>query len=82
MKPRNQDGIASRRAVAERLRTFFSDLTGQLAAGSAELWERVQRRLPISGQPNQQNERPSGEQQPQPPQSQQSQLARNPLDKS
>ena len=80
MKLRNPDGIASRRAVAERLRRFFSDLTGQLAAGSAELWERVQRRLPTSAQ---QNETPPGPPQPQPPQTQQSRLdPRDQRDKS
>jgi hypothetical protein len=61
MKPRNQDGIASRRAVAERLRRFFSDLTAQLAAGTAHLWERVEHRLPTSAE---QNERPSEPAQP------------------
>jgi hypothetical protein len=53
MKPRDQGRIASRRAVAERLRRFFSELTAQLAAGSAGIWERAQRKLidkPASGQ--------------------------------
>ncbi|MEJ0077491.1 MAG: hypothetical protein WDO17_19050 [Alphaproteobacteria bacterium] len=45
MNPRDQGPIASRRAVAERLRRFFAELTTQLAAGSADIWERVQRGL-------------------------------------
>lgn len=34
---------AQRRAVTERLRRFFAALTAQLAAGTAEIWSRVER---------------------------------------
>jgi hypothetical protein len=33
------------RAVAERLRAFFGDLTTQLAAGTVELWRNVEQRV-------------------------------------
>ena len=36
---------AQRRAVTERLRRFFAALTGQLAAGTAEMWTRVERQI-------------------------------------
>ena len=50
MKGRNpQDTAALRRAVTERLQRFFADLTARLAAGTAEIWGRVERRL---GQPS------------------------------
>jgi hypothetical protein len=45
MKPRDQHGIATRRAVAGRLRTFFAQLTTQFASGTSEMWDRVQRIL-------------------------------------
>ena len=35
---------ARRRAVSERLRRFFADLTAQLAAGTAEIWHKVEQR--------------------------------------
>ena len=44
MNARNSSDAASRRAVAERLRRFFADLTTQLAAGPAEIWRTVERR--------------------------------------
>jgi hypothetical protein len=31
--------------VADRLRRFFAEWTAQLAAGTAEIWARVERRL-------------------------------------
>jgi hypothetical protein len=42
---RDDNGVALRRAVAERLRKFFADWTGQLAAGTTQIWDGVQRRL-------------------------------------
>jgi len=44
MAPRNPEDAASRRIVTERLRRFFADLTTQLTSGSAEIWNRVERR--------------------------------------
>ena len=50
MKGRNpQDAAALRRAVTERLQRFFANLTTRLAAGTAEIWRKVERRL---GQPS------------------------------
>ena len=50
MQGRNpQDAAALRRAVTERLQRFFADLTTRLAAGTAEIWRKVERRL---GQPS------------------------------
>ena len=42
---RDDNGVALRRAAADRLRTFFADWTAQLAAGTAQIWDGVQRRL-------------------------------------
>jgi len=42
---RDDNGVALRRAVAERLRKFFADWTAQLAAGSTQIWDGVQGRL-------------------------------------
>jgi hypothetical protein len=42
---RDDNGVALRRAVAERLRKFFTDWTAQLAAGTAQIWDGVQRRV-------------------------------------
>lgn len=42
---RDDNGVALRRAVAERLQKFFADWTAQLAAGTAQIWDGVQRRL-------------------------------------
>jgi hypothetical protein len=44
----NQDGndaAARRRTVSKRLRRSFAELTVQLAAGTAEIWARVEQRL-------------------------------------
>jgi hypothetical protein len=52
MKGRNSnsaDAAASRRAATERLQRFFADLTTRLAAGTAGIWDKVERRL---GQPS------------------------------
>ena len=45
MNAKNSKDAAQRRAVTERLRRFFADLTGQLGAGTAELWNKVERRI-------------------------------------
>ena len=45
MNTRNSKDAAQRRAVTERLRRFFADLTGQLGAGTAEIWNKVERRI-------------------------------------
>ncbi len=45
MNARNANNAASRRAVTERLRQFFSYLTTQLATGTAKIWAKVERRL-------------------------------------
>ena len=50
---------AVRRAVTERLRRFFAELTAQLAAGRAEIWARVERRLTQRAQPDTGHERPA-----------------------
>lgn len=45
---RNQDpkgAAARRRAASERLRKLFAELTAQLAAGTAEIWSKVEERL-------------------------------------
>ena len=44
-----KDAAALRRAVTERLQRFFADLTTRLAAGTGEIWRKVERRL---GQPS------------------------------
>jgi hypothetical protein len=44
MNERNRR-VALRRTVARRLSGFFTDWLAQLAAGSATLWERVERQL-------------------------------------
>ena len=48
MAPKNSrndpEDAASRRIVTERLRRFFADLTRQLTSGSAEIWNRAERR--------------------------------------
>ena len=44
MAPKNPEDVPSRRIVTERLRRFFADLTTQLTAGSAEIWNRAERR--------------------------------------
>jgi hypothetical protein len=50
MKGRNpEDAAALRRVVTQRLQRFFADLTTRLAAGTAEIWRKVERRL---GQPS------------------------------
>lgn len=52
MKDRNrnpEDTAALRRAVSERLQRFFADLTTRLAAGTAGIWDKVERQL---GQPS------------------------------
>jgi hypothetical protein len=36
-------GIRQRRAVAHRLEGFFAEWLGQLSAGSAKIWARVER---------------------------------------
>ena len=45
MNARNSKDAAQRRAVTERLRRFFADLTRQLGAGTAEIWSKVERRI-------------------------------------
>ena len=45
MEPNKQSDAASRRAVTERLRRFFAELTAQLSAGTTEIWSRVERPL-------------------------------------
>ena len=42
MEPNKQSDAASRRAVTERLRRFFAELTAQLSAGTTEIWSRVE----------------------------------------
>ena len=42
---RDDNGVALRRVVAEHLRKFFVDWTAQLAVGTAQIWDGVQRRL-------------------------------------
>ena len=42
---KDDNGVALRRAVADRLRAFFAGWTAQLAAGTAQIWDGVQRRL-------------------------------------
>jgi len=44
MAPRNPEDAASRRIVTRRLRRFFADLTTELTSGSAEIWNRAERR--------------------------------------
>jgi hypothetical protein len=50
---------AMRRAVTERLRRFFAELTAQLAAGRAEIWAKVERRLTQKAQPDTGHEGPA-----------------------
>ena len=45
MNPSHPKDAGARRAVTKRLRLFFAELTAQLAAGSAEIWANVERRL-------------------------------------
>jgi hypothetical protein len=45
MNPKDGNDAALRKAVAERLRRFFAHLTAQFAAGTADIWSRVERRL-------------------------------------
>jgi hypothetical protein len=44
MARKNPQDAASRRIVTERLRRFFTDLTAQVASGTAEIWNRAERR--------------------------------------
>ena len=53
MDARNPKDAAQRRAVTERLRRFFADLTGQLGAGTAEIWSKVERRITHQPTPEQ-----------------------------
>jgi len=45
MRPAETGKAAQRRAVSERLRRFFAALTAQLAAGTAEIWAKVERQM-------------------------------------
>ena len=52
MNARNSKDAAQRRAVTQRLRRFFADLTGQLGAGTAEIWNKVERRVTHQHRPD------------------------------
>ena len=45
MNTSGRKGPAARKAVTERLRRFFAERTAQLAAGTAEIWSRVERQI-------------------------------------
>jgi len=80
MDARNPKDAAQRRAVTERLRRFFADLTGQLGAGTGEIWNKVERRIsqqpppdePAGEGPDTPGPPPHATAQPQPAQQQQS----------
>ena len=69
MTDRDEQRAAARRAVSERLRRFIAELAAQLAAGTADIWHKVEARL---AQKQAEGERkPSGETRQQPVQQQQ-----------
>ena len=45
MDRKDDNGVVSRKAVADRLRIFFAAWTAQLASGVAEIWGKVEQRL-------------------------------------
>jgi hypothetical protein len=56
----SRDKVAARRIASERMRQFFSDLTRRLAAGTHDIWARVEARLQsehtVTRQPTQQQQ--------------------------
>jgi hypothetical protein len=59
MNTSDRKGPAARKAVTERLRRFFAERTAQLAAGTAEIWSRVERQI-AKKSPESEDAAPSG----------------------
>lgn len=67
MADKDDQRAAARRAVTERLRRFIAELAAQLAAGTAEIWAKVEARLaqkPAGGEPLRQPPSAESRQQP------------------